>query len=303
MTIRFDWRTLALIAGCHALWALSGTALWLAAPWLAWPLLTISMVLHSSLQHEVAHGHPFKNRIASAALVLPALGLWIPFLRFRDLHLAHHRDSRLTDPYDDPETNYLDPAAYRRLPRPVRRILDFNNTLLGRMAIGPAIGLAHFIRKDALAVAAGDRRAALGWLLHLPALAPVAAFVLAAPVPAAAYVAATYAALSILKIRTFLEHRAHETPGGRTALIEDRGPLAFLFLNNNLHIVHHTHPTAPWHRLPALHAEDPESYLARNHGYRYGGYAEIFRRHFLKAKDPVPHPLWSRRDGRGKTSA
>lgn len=303
MTIRFEWRTLALIAGCHILWALSCAALWPAAPWLAWPLLTVSLVLHSSLQHEVMHGHPFRNRTASAALVLPALGLWIPFMRFRDLHLAHHFDSRLTDPYDDPETNYLDPEAYHRLPRAIRRLLDFNNTLLGRMTIGPAIGLAAFVRKDIRAIAAGDRRAALGWLLHVPALAPVIAFVSLAPIPAPAYLAASYAALSVLKIRTFLEHRAHETPGGRTVLIEDRGPLSLLFLNNNLHIVHHMHPAVPWHRLPALYAEDPERYLGRNRGYRYRGYGEVFRRHFLKAKDPVPHPLWLRGAGRENKAA
>ena len=27
-------------------------------------------------------------------------------------HLAHHRDAMLTDPYDDPESNYLDPAVW-----------------------------------------------------------------------------------------------------------------------------------------------------------------------------------------------
>ena len=35
-----------------------------------------------------------------------------------------------------------------------------------------------------------------------------------------------------------------------------------------------------------------DDYLRRNDGYRYANYAEIFRRYFFKAKDPVPHPLW-----------
>ena len=30
----------------------------------------------------------------------------------------------------------------------------------------------------------------------------------------------------------------------------------------------------------------------RNEGYRYASYGEVFRRYFLKAKDPVPHPVW-----------
>jgi fatty acid desaturase len=77
-------------------------------------------------------------------------------------------------------------------------------------------------------------------------------------------------------------------------VIEDRGPLAFLFLNNNLHVVHHMHPRVAWYRLPALYRARADHYLARNDGYRYASYAEVFRRHFLRAKDPVPHPLWKR---------
>jgi len=96
----------------------------------------------------------------------------------------------------------------------------------------------------------------------------------------------------VLKIRTFLEHQAHERARGRTVIIEDRGPLAFLFLNNNLHVVHHMHPKLPWYRLPKIYFNNREKYLARNDGYRYASYAEIFRRHLIRAKDPVPHPLY-----------
>ena len=103
-----------------------------------------------------------------------------------------------------------------------------------------------------------------------------------------------YGALAILKIRTFLEHRAHEDARGRTVVIEDRGPLALLFLNNNLHVVHHMHAMVPWYRLPRLYRENRQRYLSRNAGYRYASYAEVFRRYFWRAKDPVPHPLWPR---------
>ena len=46
-----------------------------------------------------------------------------------------------------------------------------------------------------------------------------------------AYLLSAYLGLSLLKIRTFLEHQAHEKARGRTVIIEDRGPLALLFLN------------------------------------------------------------------------
>jgi hypothetical protein len=33
-------------------------------------------------------------------------------------------------------------------------------------------------------------------------------------------------------------------------------------------------------------------FLRRNGGYRYRSYGEVFLRHFLRRKDPVPHPLY-----------
>jgi len=54
------------------------------------------------------------------------------------------------------------------------------------------------------------------------------------------------------------------------------------------------HPRVPWYRLPKLYAANPQRYLSRNGGYRYASYAEIFRRHLLRGKDPVAHPLWRR---------
>ena len=60
--------------------------------------------------------------------------------------------------------------------------------------------------------------------------------------PVWAYLLAAYLGWSLLKIRTYLEHRAHEAARARTVVIESRGPLALLFLNNNFHVVHHMHP-------------------------------------------------------------
>ena len=79
----------------------------------------------------------------------------MPYLRFRDQHLAHHQDSNLTDPYDDPESNYLDPAAWARMPRILRLLRRFNNTLAGRMLIGPALGQVCFMAGDWKAIRAG----------------------------------------------------------------------------------------------------------------------------------------------------
>lgn len=287
-----EWPTLALILGCYALWALGTTVL--SALWLPLGLVvtTLAITLHSSLQHEVLHGHPFASRPANEALMFLPLGVIFPYGRFRDLHLAHHRDENLTDPYDDPESNYMDPKVWVRLSPALRMILRANNTLLGRMLIGPAVSVFALLRADLAAIRAGDRAIRRDWLLHLAGMVPVLVWlVTVAAIPFWLFVLSCYGALSILKIRTFLEHRAHELARGRTVIVEGRGLLPFLFLYNNFHVVHHAKPNLAWYRLPALYEERKEEYHRRNDGYVYSSYAEVFRRYFLRTKDPVPHPL------------
>ena len=145
-------------------------------------------------------------------------------------------------------------------------------------------------------VRAGDWQVAKGRLLHLPGVGMVLTFVWASPMSLGWYFVACYAALAILKIRTFLEHQAHALARGRTVIVEDRGPLAFLFLNNNLHVVHHMHPNVPWYRLPGMYRANAGRYLAQNDGYRYRSYGAVFARHLFARKDPVAHPLWRRQD-------
>lgn len=289
---RVEYPTIFLIAATYAAWAALTV---LAAPlglWLAVPLLAVVLAQHSSLQHEVIHGHPFRNQRLNDALVFPALGVLMPLERFRAMHLAHHHDPTLTDPHDDPESNFLDPADWQHLSRPVRRLREANNTLLGRMVIGPVLGMLTLWSGDARAAAAGDRKVIGAYLLHAVALIPVLLWLaLVGTIPLWAYLIAAWGALSLLRIRTFLEHRAHERASGRSVIIEDRGPLALLFLNNNFHAVHHAHPNLPWYRLPGEYARRREEFLRRNGGYRYGSYREVFARHLLAPKDPVVNPL------------
>jgi len=293
--ILVEWQTLLLIILCYGLWALGGTVFATLSLWVSYATLTFALALHSSLQHEVLHGHPLRSRALSEALVFPAIGLFIPYMRFRDLHLAHHQDSILTDPYDDPESNYMDPKVWDCLPRWQQLVLNLNNTLLGRMLIGPVIAQIYFIKGDWRLIRAGDRTALMGWVWHFVGLVLVLLWLFyVAEVPLWLYVLAAYSGLAILKIRTFLEHRAHEHVGGRTVIIEDKGPLALIFLNNNLHVVHHMHPAVPWYKLPQLYAQNKDRYLKRNENYLYRSYGEVFRKHFFRRKDDVPHPFWRR---------
>jgi fatty acid desaturase len=289
----FEWPTLALALGIYAAWFVGVS--WASALWLPLgiALAAVAGALHSSLTHEALHGHPSGNSWFNGALVFPTLTLFIPYLRFKDTHLDHHRDARLTDPYDDPESNFQDPETWAAMPGWKKTLLAVNNTLAGRMALGPLWAQICFMQADWRAIRAGDRRVLAGWILHVPSVAVVIWVVLAAgAMPLWALVVSAYLSLAILKIRTFLEHRAHERARARTVIIEDRGILAFLFLNNSLHAVHHIHPRVAWYRLPGVYFGNKARYLERNDSYVYRSYAEVFRRYFLTAKDPVPHPLW-----------
>jgi fatty acid desaturase len=273
-------------------------ALLLPAGWLglSFVLLTFALVLHSSLSHEMLHGMPLASERFGTLIGLFQPGIAIPYLRFKRLHLAHHHDSRLTDPYDDPETNYLDPAVWQHLPRWKQLLLTFNNTLIGRMLVGPIISQCSFVTGDYALYRRGDREVLWDWVVHLPGVFLTVWIVSLSAVPLWLYLLACYAALAILKIRTFLEHRAHERASGRTVVVEDRGVLAFLFLNNNFHVVHHMHPTVSWYKLPALYRSQKDHYLRRNDGYVYRSYGQIFGQYLWRRKDPLAHPLWQAPD-------
>lgn len=288
--LKIEWPTVALFLCVYLTWSLA--LFWVAggALWLAVPLAAAAIAFHGSLQHEAIHGHPTGWALANTCLAWPPLSLFVPYLRFRDTHLDHHRDAHLTDPYDDPEAHFMSPQDWAATPRPLRALLNVNNTLAGRLILGPIVGTVCFVRSEFCAHR-NDPRVVRGWSWHAIAVLPVLAAVWASAMPLWAYFLAAYLAMSILRIRTFLEHQAHEHSRARSVIIEDRGFLAFLFLNNNLHAVHHAHPGVAWYNLPALYRKHSSRFLTMNEGYRYATYSEVFRRYLFRRKDPVPHPL------------
>jgi len=281
-----EWPTLLIIALCYLGWV---TSLWVLPLPFGIVFGAITIALHASLQHEVIHGHPFSLPWLNDLLIWPPLTIVVPYARFKTTHLAHHNDEVITDPYDDPESNYLDPVVWSRLIWPVQSLLRFNNTLLGRLTVGPLIGTVSFLlcewRVRSLHVA-------WAWAVHVPAVIAVLWVVALSPMPLWAYGVAAYFALSILKLRTFLEHQAHARASGRSVIVERGGLFGFLFLNNNLHVVHHMHPRVAWYALPALYRSRKDHYLRRNGGYFYRSYGQVFAKYFWRAKDAVAHPLW-----------
>jgi fatty acid desaturase len=144
-------------------------------------------------------------------------------------------------------------------------------------------------------VASGDRQVVRAWTFHAIGLALVFGWVVGyCGVPLWLYAVAAYLGLSILNIRTFAEHQAHESAGGRTVIVEASPLFGLLFLNNNLHFVHHENPRVPWYALPALYRANRAAFLAANESYSFRGYSDMIRRYLFRAKTPVPHPYLRR---------
>jgi len=299
-----DWLTLVVLAGCYILWATSLT-LYALTGW--WPVLAAtvySVTLHSSLQHEALHGHPTRRAFLNELLVFPALGLYIPYRRFRATHLRHHCDERLTDPYDDPESWYVSCEDWRHRGRVMRLLLTFNTTLAGRLLIGPALGVFGLWRHDLSGLRNGEHFVAKAYLLHFAGALPVvvASQALAGINPLVYALAIAYPAMSLLMVRTFAEHRPKRDPHQRSVIIETSPFFSLLFLNNNLHYAHHKWPTKPWYRLGADYRAEKDRLLRENGGYRFDGYLALFRRHLFHRVGPVVHPHF-RRDGITGTAA
>lgn len=290
-----EWPTLAVLMGCYAGWAAAVLYYDALGAWLFLLIAAPLVTLHSSLQHEALHGHPTRSATINEALVFLPLGLLFPYRRFKALHLKHHSDASLTDPYDDPESFYYSLGDWQKLPPVVQKVLDFNNTFLGRFTIGPLVMFVGFAARDMQLMQGGDRRVMLAWAFHAVGVTAVLTFAWGlGGVPPSLYLATAYLGLAVLNVRTFAEHQAHETPGGRTVIVEASPIFGLLFLNNNLHYVHHEHPRVPWYKLPGLYRSRRAEFLAANESYSFSGYGEMIRRYLFRPKSPVPHPFLRR---------
>lgn len=287
--VKVEWLTLGLIVGCYGVWFSAGV-LYGTMPLLAIVLIPLMAAFQSSLQHEVLHGHPTRNAKINEALVFLPIALFYPFRRYKNLHLRHHADERLTDPYDDPESYYHALTDWEKLPAWMKRVLRLNNALLGRVTVGPAIGVVGFIMTEIRLLAAGGKAHRIAWMLHIGGLVPVLLIIhYLFDMPLWLYGLLAYVSLSILAIRSFCEHQWSEHPDGRTVIIE-KSVLGLLFLNNNLHLVHHKRPTEPWYHLPRLYREQPEEWQRMNDGYVFRNYFAVLKAFGVRSKEPVVHP-------------
>jgi len=116
------------------------------------PVTAVLITLHSSLQHEIVHGHPTRWTGINRLLGMVPLSLWMPFERYRRSHRLHHIDQRITDPLDDPESFYWTPQDWARL-KPITRVLvQIQQTLAGRVIIGSFWSIGRFLHGEFHAV-------------------------------------------------------------------------------------------------------------------------------------------------------
>ncbi|HTT43140.1 MAG TPA: fatty acid desaturase [Steroidobacteraceae bacterium] len=287
-----EWQTLLLLGGVYAAW-LAVTYQYGHWPlWLLAPLGALIVTLHSSLQHEIVHGHPTRWYAVNRLLGILPLALWLPYDRYRTMHRIHHRDERLTDPVDDPESFYWLTPEWERLSAPSRLLLRVQQTLAGRVVVGSFWHIGAFLVRDVRALARGEREVLRTWLEHVAWCVPVVLWVKwVCGMPLWIYfLAIAVPANGIQLIRSFAEHRARPQVAERIAVVEDSWLLGPLFLFNNLHALHHESPLVPWYEIPARYRLIRERLIAENGGLVYRTYFDVARRFLFRPHDVLLHP-------------
>ncbi|WBR99987.1 fatty acid desaturase [Pseudoduganella sp. SL102] len=287
-----EWPTWLLIAVIHGGW-LGTLASWQS---LGAPLGTVLMIWwcawYLSLQHELIHGHPTSWPAVNRLFGLAPLAVWYPYRLYRDSHLQHHVDAHLTLPALDTESYYVAPADWADMSTPLRRLYWFNKTFAGRMLVGPAISIATMLAEAVRQPLRGDWRYVPMWLGHFAMLAALLWWIDRSfgVTPVYYLLAIAYPAQSLSMIRSYYEHRPAAQHKQRIVLNEAGPILRLLFLNNNLHLVHHDLPSLPWYLLPRVYRARRAAYQARSGGFHVQGYAGLMRRYGLRPVDAPVHP-------------
>ena len=288
---RHEGPTYLVAAAIYASWTLL-LVFHAALPWwLLAPLGGYVVQWQFSLQHEAIHSWRTLPARWRLVIVWLPLGLWFPFELYRRSHSQHHRNVHLTFPDEDTETYYHHQERWDRYGRAWMAVLVANQTLLGRLVLGPFIRTPRLYWREGARLARGDFSNAGIWARHavgVAAVLGVAAFWGVSPLR---YVLCfMWPGIVWGMLRTFIEHRWGERPSQRTAVIESNSVFGLLFLWNNLHAVHHTFPTLSWFRIPGIWREHRERILAHNSGYVFPGYAEVARRWLLRPVFVPVHP-------------
>jgi fatty acid desaturase len=292
---QIDGPTLLVALVIYSAWV---ALIWFNAvlPW--WVIMPVGAYLlawHFSLQHEAIHAFRGVPAWLRFAVVFPPLGLWFPFPMYRRSHSTHHRDVHLTEPGVDTESYYVKRSDWERMSGPRRALLTFNQTMVGRLLVGPALRLWILGVRETNRLRNRDFSHLPHWAVHSLAVAGLFWFISeVCHMPWWKYcLLIAYPGLSLSLLRAFTEHRAAEDSQERTASVESNFIFGMLYLYNNLHVAHHLKPAMPWYEIPRFYRENRAQLLERNRHFVFPGYAHLARRFFLT---PVFNPVHPTRE-------
>jgi fatty acid desaturase len=289
---RWEVPTWAVAVGVYTAWVL----LVVYNALLPWPLVMACaayiLAWHFSLQHEAIHGWKSLPLRWRTAIVWLPIGGWIPFELYKRSHTIHHNDLRLTYPGEDTETQYHRAEDWARYSPLWRGLYMANQTLIGRLVLGPPLRFRRMVMIESGALLRGDYRNLRIWIRFAIGLTAVLLFVRWAGGIAVwkYYLLFVYPGISLGMLRAFIEHRWGEDPSERIASVESNWFFGLLFLWNNLHIVHHLYPAMPWYRIPGFYRRNREALLALNGHYVFRGYGAIARQWLVKPVFIPIHP-------------
>jgi fatty acid desaturase len=284
-----EWRTLAVVIAVYGLTVLTVVRYEVLTPWLAVPTLAVLGAWHLSMQHEVLHGHPFKNQFLNDAIGGIPVTLWIPYLAFKKDHHEHHL-SDLTNPALDNESYYVSQEQWDKAGRIRRAAWTANRTILFRMFVWTIVSTITYVLSVLKRAVRNEKSDRLAVALHIIGVAFVVYLVSLSSMPLWQFALGTlYGGRILNAIRPFPEHKYQSGVETRTAMIMAGRFMSLLMLNNNLHVAHHDEPGVPWYRYDKLMQRVNAVERARAAGVLYeGGYAEVFRRFsFTPVDSPV----------------
>jgi fatty acid desaturase len=286
---RAEWRTLLVVFAVYGLTVLTVVRYEVLTPWLAIPMLAVLGAWHLSMQHEVLHGHPFKNQFINDAIGGIPVTLWIPYLAFKKDHHEHHL-SDLTNPALDNESYYVSQEQWDKAGRIRRAAWTANRTILFRMFVWTIVSTITYVLSVLKRAVRNEKSDRLAVALHIIGVAFVVYLVSLSSMPLWQFALGTlYGGRILNAIRPFPEHKYQSGVETRTAMIMAGRFMSLLMLNNNLHVAHHDEPGVPWYRYDKLMQRVNAVERARAAGVLYeGGYAEVFRRFsFTPVDSPV----------------
>ncbi|MBX2867042.1 MAG: fatty acid desaturase [Acidiferrobacterales bacterium] len=286
---QIEWPTIGLLIVSYAMWlvCLMGFT---AFPVLSVIGMSLTLALHSSITHELIHGHPTRSDRINMALGLIPLTMFYPIHLFKETHLKHHNDENLTIPGVDPESFFCCPQKWQGKCRVARAYAWINMTLTGRMLLSLPNTLVQVSRFFARDLVKGNQTQRSLWLLHFSLLSLLcSAIVVLDKMPLEWYLLCTWVAHLIIAFRAFFEHRPARHPEHRIVVVKSNWFFRLMYLGNNYHALHHQCPRLPWYQIPKAFEVNQLDILRKNDHFYFSGYFSWLTYLFRPIHSPV-HP-------------